>query len=99
MIDFYCWQGAEGSEYCVDYPLIDQIMWDAQNDVVNGLIPSARRHKIKGLYGAEGEDIYHTAYWAADGYAEDVELLASKWGYKFGGPNGMGQPTKIVNAT
>ena len=95
MIDFYCWQGAEGSEYCVDYPIIDQIMWDAQNDVVNGLIPSARWHKIKGLYGAEGEDIYHTAYWAAEEVAEDVELLASKWGYKFGD---FGQPTKIKDA-
>ena len=95
MIDFYCWQGAEGSEYCVDYPIIDQIMWYAQNDVVNGLIPSARRYSIKGLYGAEGEEIYHTAYWAAEEVAEDVELLASKWGYKFGD---FGQPTKIKDA-
>ena len=95
MIDFYCRQGAEGSEYCVDHPIIDQIMWYAQNDVVNGLTPSARRYSIKGLYGAEGEEIYHTAYWAADGHAEDVELLASKWGYKFGD---FGRPTKIKEA-
>ena len=92
MIDFYCWQGEEGSEYCVDHPIIDQIMWDAQDDVVNGLIPSTRRHSIKGLYGAEGEEIYHTAYAAAEGCKESVELLASKWGYEFGD---FGQPTKI----
>ena len=92
MIDFYCWQGAEGSEYCVDHPIIEQIMWYASDDEINGWKPYPRRYSIKGLYGAEGEEIYYTAYYAAEGYKEDVELLASKWGYKFGD---FRRPTKI----
>jgi hypothetical protein len=92
MIDFYCWQGAEGSKYCVDYPIIDQIMWNARDDADQGWKPYPKRHSIKGLYGAEGEEIYETAYWAAQGCTEDTELLASKWGYEFGD---FGQPTKI----
>ena len=91
-IDFYCWQGEEGSKYVVDHPIIEQIMMDAGSDCYNGYLPYPRRYKIKGLYGAEGEEIYHTAYAAADGHVEYVELLASKWGYKFGR---LGTPTKI----
>ncbi len=48
--------------------------------------------RIQLRYGAEGEEIYETAYWAAQGCPEDTELLASKWGYKFGK---FGRPTKI----
>ena len=72
--------------------MIDQIMWYASSDEVNGLIPSTRRHSIKGLYGSEGEEIYHTAYAAIEGCKESVELLASKWGYEFGD---FRRPTKI----
>ena len=72
--------------------MIDEIMCYASSDEVNGLIPSTRRHSIKGLYGAEGEEIYYTAYDAAEGCKEGVELLASKWGYKFGD---FRRPTKI----
>ena len=71
---------------------IDQIMWNARHDADHGWKPYPRRYSIKGLYGAEGEEIYETAYWAAQGCPEDTELLASKWGYKFGK---HGQPTKI----
>lgn len=92
MIDFYCWQGPKGSKYCVDHPIIDQIMWYAQGDAELDYKPYPRRHSIKGLYGAEGEEIYETAYWAWQGCPEDTELLASKWMYKF---DKFGKPTKI----
>jgi len=84
MIDLFCYQGDSSSEYIEDLPIIEQIMYNAQMDVGVAWKPYPKRYGIKGKYGSEGEDIYYTAYWALQGNVEDVELLASKWGYKFG---------------
>ena len=84
------------SEYFVDLPIIEQIMLDALVDAVNGYKPYPKRYGIKGLYGTEGEEIYEAAYFSYSGEKEDTELLASKWGYKFGD---FERPTKIEKET
>ena len=79
----------------------EEIIWLACSDAIShGLDPSTKRYGLKtkfysksAPYGEDAEELYMTAYWAANGYKEDIEIINSKWGYKI---DNLGNVRKVT---